>query len=412
MRRSTLLYYASSVSIGVLCGIAATQAQGVMERERPEYDPIGVPAGAFRIFPAVHLALNYDDNVYRTERNEQSDTIIEFAPEVMIRSDWTRHMLTLRGAVQHLEHSDETSETRTNWDVGAEARIDIVRGSDLFLELSHTSTHEPRTSPELVGFAAAPTRYSVTHLLARFTYQPTRFGIQAGVSYDRYTFGDTPLIGGLPPLNNDDRDREQTELYLRADYEFSPGYETFVRATFDTRSYDLEFDRSGVDRSSDGYRLDAGLALLLTNLIRGEVYVGYLEQDYTAPLGDVSGFNYGAAIEWYATPLMTVHLNAARTLVDTTIVGASVRDDARFGVSLDYEVLRNVLLRGGVAYVDSEYPGSGRRDDYFDGQLGLTYLMNRYAQMTAAYAYSDRDSSLLNEDFSANLFSLRLRLQL
>jgi hypothetical protein len=202
------------------------------------------------------------------------------------------------------------------------------------------------------------------------------------------------------------------QVHLQADYEFSPGYTAFLRGTYDSRSFDQAVDRSGVDRSSDGYRVDAGIALLVTRLIRGQLYAGYLAQNYDPPLGDISGFDFGAALDWYPTELFTVHINASRVLTDTTIIGASARDDSQIAVSADWELLRNLLVRGGVGYIDSEFQGTARQDEYFDAHLAVTYLVNRYIHATGSYVYSDRTSSVPGQDFSDNLLALRMRLQL
>jgi hypothetical protein len=47
--------------------------ESVLGRSRPEYDPIGVPLGAFRAYPTVSLNAAYDSNVLRTDSNAQQD---------------------------------------------------------------------------------------------------------------------------------------------------------------------------------------------------------------------------------------------------------------------------------------------------------------------------------------------------
>jgi hypothetical protein len=402
----------------VLGGIASLSlastvvvAQGVLDRPRPEYDPIGLPAGGFRIYPNVFLGIAHDDNVFRTQVGEQSDTIFELAPDILIASNWTQHALNLRGGLQQLEFTEHDSESRTNFNVGTDGRLDILRGVTLSGALGYTVTHEPRTSPDLPGFAASPTRYGITHAQAIFRYQPVAFGFETGILYDSYAYNNTKLFPA-GTLNNHDRDHDQTQVYARADYEFSPGYTAFLRGTYDTRSFDVKTDRSGVNRDSDGYRADVGMSLLVTRLIRGQVYGGYLEQNYHAPLTDVSGFNYGASLDWFPTELVTVHLVASRNLVDTSVIGASTRDDRQVTLSFDYELLRNVIIQGGIGYTNSVYQGTARDDDYIDANLTANYYITRYMAATARYLYSERDSTIPGQDFTDNLISAGLRLRL
>jgi hypothetical protein len=147
-------------------------AQGVLDRPRPEYDPIGMPLGGFRLYPTVYLGIARDDNVFRTQSGEQDDTIFELAPDLVLSSNWSQHALNLRGGLQHLEFTEHDSETRTNYNFGADGRLDIMRGVTLSGAASYNLTHEPRTSPDLPGFAAEPTRYAVSHAQAIFRYQP------------------------------------------------------------------------------------------------------------------------------------------------------------------------------------------------------------------------------------------------
>jgi hypothetical protein len=386
-------------------------AQGVLDRPRPEYDPIGMPVGAFRLYPTVYLGIAHDDNVFRTQSGAQDDTIFELAPDLVLSSNWSQHALNLRGGMQHLEFTEHDSETRTNYNLGGDGRLDIMRGVTLSGAASYNITHEPRTSPDLPGFAAEPTRYAVSHAQAIFRYQPVALGFEAGILFDHYSFDNTKLFpAGV--LNNNDRDRDQIDAYATVDYEFSPGYTAFLRGTYDQRSFDVKIDRNGVNRDSDGYRADAGVSLLVTRLVRGEIYGGYLQQNYKAPLTDVSGFNYGAQLDWFPTELVTVHLTASRALVDTTVPGASTRDDRQIAASFDYELLRNLIVQGGLGYTNSVYQGTARDDDYIDANLTATYYITRYLAGTARYLYSERSSTIVGQDFTDNLISAGLRLRL
>src|SRR3954471_10477022 len=114
MRVSKLLLRAGVAYLSLVAGSIIVLAQGVMERPRPDYDPVGIPAGAFRIYPNFFGGITFDDNVYRTQLATRSDTIFELTPEVLISSNWSQHMLNLRGSLQHLEYDDLDTETRTN----------------------------------------------------------------------------------------------------------------------------------------------------------------------------------------------------------------------------------------------------------------------------------------------------------
>ena len=385
------------------------ETDSVIGRSRPEYDPIGVPLGAFRAFPTVTLNAAYDDNVLRTDSNPQHDYLIAMTPGVYLRSEWVRHYLAARASATRYRYSRLSSESRTEWNAAVGGRLDILTGFNLTGAASYDSTFEDRESRDqsLVG-AARPTPYSLSGARAAVSYNPFRLGVQLGFEYERYDYGNTSLTGG-GEQNNDDRDRDAYYMYTTAVYEFSPGYGVFVRPSFEKRVYDLDTGRAA-GRDAEGYKLDGGVSFLLTRLITGEAYLGYINYDVEGTnFTDLSGMNFGARLLWYPSELITVHLNASRTPNATTITGASVGDDNYVEVGADYEVLRNVILQGNVAYRDSRFPGITRRDQDFDALLGLRYLMNRYLTANLSVARSTRTSTATDVGFVDHIVLVGLR---
>ena len=410
MKKSAIQSAAGLLAAWLMAG-AAFPALAQDAPQAPDYAPQGLPMGAFRVYPALYLGIAHDDNVYRTQTGTVDDTIYYLGGTLTAQSDWTRHQLNLTAAVDGFRYDQRTLENHTEWQVGADGRLDILRGSAFSGAATYATRFEPRSSPNETGFAAEPTEFAATHLAGSLSHRPNRFGVEAGGSYDNFDFKNTPLIGG-GTLNNRDRDHSEVMVYARASYEFSPGYSTFLRGSYEERDFALNSDRSGLRRDSDGYAIDAGLEMAVTNLIQGNIFAGYIDHNYYAPLPDVSGFNYGASLTWYPTQLLTVQLNASRRLVDTTLAGVSATDDRHFGAVIDYEFLRNVLVRGNVDYTSSDFPGSSREDELFAAGIGVRYFMNNYISAEARYDYSTRTSSVPGQGFDDNLFRINLNLHL
>jgi hypothetical protein len=399
--------FTATVVLMWLMSGSSSFAQGVIERPRPDYDPLGIPIGAFRLFPSVALGTSFDDNTYRTPSGIQSDVFLEISPALLIKSNWSEHMLNFEALLRHYQYSRLSEESHTDWAVSATGRLDVQRGIALTGQANYLATHEPRTSPDQPESAAKPTAYRMTHAETGLTLSPFRVGLEAGIAIDRYNFDLTPLIGG-GRLDNHDRDRDAWQTFVRAIYEVSPGYAGFLRASFDQRTFDIKKDRTGLDRNSQGERLDAGLDLDITRLVHGEISVGHWHQEYNAPLPDVSVFDYSGALEWYVTTLVTLHFNASRVLNDTTIFGASASDDQHIGTSVDYELLRNLIIQAAVSRTVSDFRGSSREDRYFDASIGFNYLMNRSLAVRATYVHSARSSNAPGQEFHDDLISLQL----
>lgn len=412
--RSAIAIAIGLAALGTAVPVRAQEAppvEGVMDRARPDYDAKGLPLGGFRLKPALDVGAYVDDNVYRTQSARKTDGYFTIAPSFDLKSQWSRHMVELAGGLTRYQYINLNTENRTDWNIGANGRLDIFRGSALSAGSSYAILHEPRYSPDQSGQAATPTQFSVFHNEASVTYQPYRFGITLGGTYERFVYHSTPLVGG-GTLDNSDRNENSYTGNVRVSYRVGKGTEVFLRGSYDMRRFDKKIDRNGVNRDSHGYRADAGVKLFLTHLLEGEAFGGYSTQTFNAPLQSVNSFDFGARLNYYATELMTLHLTAARKLSDTTLAGASVSDDQSFGVSIDYELLRNLILQAGGGYTLSDYVGITRRDKYLEAHFNAKYLINRYLSADASYTYSQRHSNATGQDFTDNSVFLGLHFQL
>ena len=379
----------------------------VIGRSRPEYDAQGVPLGAFRVYPVLNASASYDDNVLRTNASPQSDSFVEIVSQLSLRSQWSRHYLGLSAAVMRYQYSKLSSEDRNEWQVVGDGRLDVVTGVGFSAAVQHTSTFELRTSRDQVG-AAQPTPYQRSDVSLTFSYDPYRFGLQVVAEFERYHYDSTKLSpsfgGGL--LNNDDRDRNVYSIHATAQYELSPGYAAFIRPTYEERIYDLQTGRAS-GRDSRGYKIDAGVNLLLSRLISGEAYGGYISQDLQgSSFADLSAIDYGAALSWYPSELVTVHLNASRTPNATTLAGASLSDERYLEVGIDHELLRNVIVQGALSYTDTQFEGNPRHDQDFTAQVGVRYFLNPYLTVNARITHTVRDSTDIERRYSDNAISI------
>jgi hypothetical protein len=389
----------------------ADEAVGVMDRPRPDYDAKGLPLGGFRLRPALDIGATATDNVFATQAGKENDIYYSITPSFDLKSDWSRHQIELKGSLTRYQYSKHSSESRTDWDIGASARIDVLRGTMIEGASSYSMSHEPRYSPDQPGGAKRPTEFSLAHSEVTFTHQPNRFGISLGANFDRFDFSPTPLIGG-GEFNNDDRNRDQYGVFAKVSYAVTPDMGVFLRGAYDQHRYDQNIDHNGFDRDSNAYHVGAGLEFFPTHLIKGELFGGYVNESFKKPFNNTSAFDYGAKLTWYATPLMTLHLTASRMFNDTTIIGASATDDQSFGASLDYELLRNLILQTSVNYTDRKFDGITRDDKYLEAAFNAKWLINRYMSANIGYVYTNRNSSVPGQDFTDNAVMAGLHLQL
>ena len=389
---------------------ALLEGMGVLDRTRPEYDAVGVPVGGLTLYPTLAVGVSGDDNVFRGPV-PSSDAIWTISPRLDLRSNWDTNALQLFGQLDHYEYQRLSNESRTNWMLGGIGRLDFGPGSFASNETSYFDTHEARTSPDLSLLALSPTQYRRIHSDGVLSGQFSLFNLSAAVSYDRFDFDSTQLIGG-GLIDNGDRDRNVFQLTGKVAYELAPQQSIFAQFTYDERDFDRLLDRNGFNRNSNGYRMDFGVTMMLTPVIQTTAYAGLLQQDYVSPLRDVTTMDFNVKVDWFATELMTAHFVASRIIDDTTVSGASSADVRHIGASLDYELLRPLILQPRIHYYDSKFNGITRDDRTTSAGMEVRYLMNENLALYAGYDYQHRATNAAGRDYTDNLVTFGVRGQL
>ncbi len=144
----------------------------------------------------------------------------------------------------------------------------------------------------------------------------------------------------------------------------------------------------------------------------GDFFVGYLSRDYDdSALDDFDGFGGGADITWNVTELTTIGFSALGDIQETTVAGASGRLVATGEVTVDHELLRNLLLAANASVTRDDYEGISRTDYVYRAGFGVTYMLNRYLRLGADYAFRKRDAEAGGTDFIENVALIRLQVQ-
>lgn len=361
----------------------------VRERPRPEYEALGVHRGAFYIYPKITGGLTYDDNIFASESNEEADWLFSVAPSVQIQSDWSRHMLQAAASLNRTVYADNSSENHTTWVVSSDGRIDVDR--QLYLTILGRYAHmvEPRTAIEAFSSVSRPVRYDRRDLSvgAVKTFNRVRLNLTADRS--DYIFENGVTRTGAPVILKF-RDDVITTGTVRVDYTVSPDTFVFVRGQYNAHEHRIPSLRT---RDSDGYEISAGADFDLTNLMRGQVEVGYLRQDFDDPAyGEFTGAQVRGRIEYFPTQLTTVTLAASRDVQDSGIPTSPGYLSTSVGLQVDHELLRNVILTGRGDYERATYRGIDRKDNRYNLALGGTYLLNRNVGLSLTYNYLDQES--------------------
>jgi len=386
----------------------------VTSRPRPELDPLGIRAAGFLIYPSLAVSEQYNDNIFADETGEVDAFITYITPGVRVNSDWSNHALNFRADANIGRYIDNGDEDFEDYFFGADGRLDVTRDQSLFIDGLYSHIHQNRGDPDDPQ-GRNQGSYDLSTVTGGYNHTFNRLSVTlegTGVRYDyeNVTADDGSLI------NQEQRNRTDAIGTLRAAYELTPGYSAFLLGSYINRSYD-ERDQDGILRSSDGYEVAVGLDLALTGVTTGDLYVGYRSQFYDDPiLPTIEGPQGGASIYWNVTTLTTITGRVERTIEETTFltddegIPAAGYFRTRYGVIVDHELLRNLLLQASLFGINSDFVGIDRTDNVLLATVGARYLLNRYLDISIGYGYTDRSSDF--NPYSQNTATLTVNVKL
>lgn len=383
-------------------------AIGVRERPKPDYDPLGLRIGSFLLYPSVRAGIEYDTNIFALSSSEVTDIIYLIDPQVVLKSEWSRHRLELDFIANHREYQDNTQETFTNYQGLASTTLDVTRDFKIDSSFFGGLLHEERGAADSPTSASEPTPF--LRMEAKLSINKTfnRLTSSFGASYVELDYDDvSALNGGI--IDQDNRDGEILTIVNRNSYEFSPGYRAFVFGEYNTRDF---VGNPGLNRDSEGYRVLGGVEFEVSRLLTGEIGLGYLSQNYSeADFEDINGFTYRSGITWHPTTLMTIKINGERSVAETVVVGASGRLDTTAGVTIDYELLRNLIVSPNFNYQFSDFKGVTRDDTNINGGINIDYLLGRQFHFGMTYNYLERESSAPDLDYERQKVGAHVKAQ-
>ncbi len=251
------------------------------EREAENYDPKGIQIGSFTLFPSIEADETFSDNIYATSAGKQAAFVQLFNPALDLRSDWNNHMLNLyaRSTVS-LFSVDPSLNNFQDVSVGGDGQLDIQRNWYLLGGASWNRQHEERGTPNTVTGPGLPiTVYNQTSANIGYYQKFNRLSVRLDGRLDNFSYLENSLGPAQGVIPSSDRNRNEWREAARLGYEFLPGYEVWVRGSFNQRTYS-QLDTFGLNRSSYGFDVVGGILIDLGAVTSVEVFAGYLQQNF------------------------------------------------------------------------------------------------------------------------------------
>lgn len=376
-----------------------------------EYKPIGGRIGSFIAYPVLEIDGAYNDNLYREDSGRDSGWITRVRPTLAIQSDWNRHAVRLELGAEAGFHTHDSDDDYFDFLGRVDSVVDVTRAARIYFDdVGYENLHENRGADDVPSAAAEPIEYDRFGGRVGFDYRPNRFGIDVSGGFYRFNYDDVAMIGG-GMINNDDRDRDSYDVDLTLSYEIQPGYDAYVRGGYMIQRYDSSVDDSGLARDSDGYRVEAGLAFEASPLVRFDIAAGYIYVDYDDPtLSNADGLSLRGDATWFATEMTTVGLALTSEVQETIDPGAAGRLANGAELTVEHELMRNVVLDLNLGFARLDYQGgmTDRTDHDFGAGVGAAYWLNRNFYTGVSYDFLTRESDASGEDFNNSIFLIKL----
>ncbi|HEX7857273.1 MAG TPA: outer membrane beta-barrel protein [Sphingobium sp.] len=365
----------------------------VLQRERPDYDRIGIRAGSFNVFPQVAVGLGYSDNLYYSQENTIKSAFTQITPAIEVNSDWSRHGLKLRGSTDLQRYFAEPARNQTSWDLGALGTIEVGSAFRFFPELQIARDFETPFTGETTGRNAALSNYLRKYAGLRGEYSAGQTKLTLAVNDTNYQFSEIQQLSGTS-IDQSNRDRNILLGTAQVQYAFTPSVAAYAQLGYADTNYDTELSPGVRNRDSDGYSVIGGFNFDFSGLMRGTIGMGYTRRDFRSPnFNNVSGFSFEGKLEYFPSELTTVTLAARRVIEDSSLGSTNAFFDNRASLRVDHELLQNLILSLGGEFERQNYVDSPITIDTYRVTGSSLIFANNWLSFNANISYTGRSTN-------------------
>jgi hypothetical protein len=392
--------------IGGVVAAAALLAPTLALAQDDPYEPLGIRAGAFLVFPSIDTGLTYDDNVFATKNDTDDDFIFTVRPEITAESQWSVHSLAVSTFGEFGFYESETDSNYQDFGGAVAGTLDVLRNSRADGRLAISRLHDDREDPDqadvqdVTQYFLYDATVGYRHTFNRVFLRPTGFA-------RRYAYENAGDV------SNAGRDYNTYGLGLRTGFIVSPRISVFTEVDGDL----VRYDEGGDNDDSNGVDVLGGVEVDFNRLIVGEASIGYGWRTYdNDDFDDTNGLAANLGITWTPTQLTTVNFLGRSAIDESDVVfegdRASGELNQSIGVIVNHDLRRNIVLTASTSYERGDFQETSRTDHTFRAGGGVSYLINRNFSVDATYNFSTRDSDDDDSEFDRNIFRVGLNVRL
>lgn len=386
----------------------AKDAVKVITRVPIPPEELGLAWGGFQWYPDVQLGLHLDNNLFATRDNQIEDWMWSFTPSVVGRSESDNRELNVRLGVNAQRYWDNHLENADDMWADLQGTLHLSDATSIFGGAGWSKNHEDRGSPD-VQLGRTPTVYTDTSVHGGVFHDFGRHYMRVGIAGTRLDFD--PVATSTPGviIDSNARDRDVTSIGGRWGWRATKSADLFLQGTLEQRDYKRTTDLAGYERSSNGHRLDVGVAFDVDRHLVGEAYAGVMQQRYNDPrFKNVNELDVGADVRWHPSPWTTYRMGLERTLDETVVTGSPGYMSTTASARVEHDLNAHTVFSGGVARTQNRFRQIERDDYQTSLNAGLRHYIDSSVYIGADYRYIHRKSGVLEANYDRSLFMLTL----
>jgi len=172
---------------------------------------------------------------------------------------------------------------------------------------------------------------------------------------------------------------------------------TGVRAGY---TYRAIFITDFPDQNSQDHTLSVGTTREISSTLSGDIEIGMTNRQLsTGESGTIIPID--GTLSWVATPRMVYTAYVHRDFGNSALAGSTYLQTL-VGLRMGYNLAEKWNAGAGIQYEIAEYYNSERIDNYWTGNVDLSYAPSRFMSMSAGYVYRMNQSTIEQAEFQNN----------
>ncbi|HUG11342.1 MAG TPA: outer membrane beta-barrel protein [Opitutaceae bacterium] len=351
---------------------------------------------ATRITVSATASARHDDNIFLTPDDEADATILTLSPGVSF--EYGFRSLGRFSATYQQAFVRYTGESIPDASLGSGAANFVYEDGKLSVNGAASFRQINQNTSATAGLGSQLFRRDLLDILFGAESPLTaKTRVRAGANFNREKYKTAGLVG-----------TRRFEIPVKLFYETTPKTRMGLGATY------RKVDPQGGGPSGTDWYYNIAASGDFTPKLSGDLSVGYRTREVSAnPRENLWGFD--GALRYTPTLKTGVALQFSRDF-STGALGESLASD-RYALTFSADPTLQWSFGASLAYAKSDYGPAvftnapvvfARNDEFFEGSLFASYLVNRWLSASIDYIFRTNDSTTPNANYRNNQLNLTL----